>query len=190
MSAPNPGSPPPALHWQCLPFDRLGVYSLYDVLQLRAEVFVVEQACAFQDLDGADAACHHLLGTDAATSSGWGECGETSAAPILPTTPLLAYARLVPAGLKYTEASIGRVVTSPAARGQALGHALMAQACQQLCALWGAQPIRIGAQAHLQAFYGQHGFVTASPPYMEDGIVHVEMLRAVPPNPPTPPTPV
>ena len=166
MNAQTSTRPPQALDWQCLPFDRLNVHSLYGILQLRSEVFVVEQACVFQDMDGADAACYHLLGTDAADS----------ADPMSPR-PLLAYARLVPAGLKYTEASIGRVVTSPAERGRALGHALMAQACQQLVSLWGPQPIRIGAQAHLQAFYGQHGFVTDSPPYLEDGIPHVEMLR-------------
>lgn len=170
--------PAQALHWQCLPFDRLSVHSLYGILQLRAEVFVVEQACVFQDMDGADAACFHLLGTDATVSPGLAGCVESadSAEPMPPRT-LLAYARLVPAGLKYAEASIGRVVTSPAARGRALGHALMVQACLQLVSLWGTQPIRIGAQAHLQVFYGQHGFVTDSPPYLEDGIPHVEMLR-------------
>lgn len=175
MNAQTSTRPPQALHWQCLPFERLNVHSLYAILQLRAEVFVVEQACVFQDMDGADAACYHLLGTDATALPGLTE-GVESADPV-PPRPLLAYARLVPAGLKYAEASIGRVVTSPAARGRALGHALMAQACRQLVGLWGPQPIRIGAQAHLQAFYGQHGFVTDSPPYMEDGIPHVEMLR-------------
>ncbi len=149
--------------WQCLPFAQLTLAQLYAVLQLRAEVFVVEQACAFQDLDGADVACHHLLA-----------CPSTSA-PV--SAPVLAYARLVPAGLKYSEASIGRVVISPAARGRALGHALMAQACQSLVGLWGAQPIRIGAQAHLQPFYARHGFVRTSEPYLEDGIPHIEMLR-------------
>jgi ElaA protein len=113
-------------------------------------------------MDGLDAACHHLLGESAEGQ-------------------LLAYARLVPAGLAFAEASVGRVVTAPPARGRALGyamgHALMAQACTQLAALWGAQPIRIGAQAHLQAFYAQHGFVAEGPEYIEDGIAHVEMLR-------------
>ena len=175
MNAQTSTRPPQALHWQCLPFERLNVHSLYAILQLRAEVFVVEQACVFQDMDGADAACFHLLVTDATALPGLAGCVE-SADPV-PPPPLLAYARLVPAGLKYAEASIGRVVTSPATRGRALGHALMAQACQQLVSLWGAQPIRIGAQAHLQAFYGQHGFVTDGPPYLEDGIPHVEMLR-------------
>lgn len=146
------------LHWRCLPFEGLGVAELYAVLQLRSAVFVVEQHCVFQDMDGLDPACHHLLGQDASGQ-------------------LLAYARLVPKGLAFAEASVGRVVTALAGRGRALGHQLMAQACTSLTALWGAQPIRIGAQAHLQAFYAQHGFVADGPGYLEDGIPHVEMLR-------------
>lgn len=146
------------LHWRCLPFEGLGVAELYGVLQLRSAVFVVEQHCVFQDMDGLDPACHHLLGQDASGQ-------------------LLACARLVPKGLAFAEASVGRVVTAPAGRGRALGHQLMAQACTALTALWGAQPIRIGAQAHLQAFYAQHGFVADGPGYIEDGIPHVEMRR-------------
>jgi replication-associated recombination protein RarA len=90
---------------------------------------------------------------------------------------LLAYARLLPAGLKYPEASIGRVVTAAATRGTGLGHALMAESVRSLHSLWGAQPIRIGAQAHLQAFYRQHGFEAVGDLYDEDGIAHTEMLR-------------
>lgn len=146
------------LTWRCLPFDALHARTLYALLQLRTEVFVVEQNCVFQDMDGADEQCFHLLGESA--------------------RGLEAYARLVPAGLKYTEASIGRVVTLPAARGGGLGHALMSEAVRALVSLWGAQPIRIGAQAHLQAFYGQHGFAPAGPIYIEDGIDHIEMVRA------------
>jgi len=146
------------LTWRCLPFDALHARTLYALLQLRTEVFVVEQTCVFQDMDGADAQCFHLLGESA--------------------RGLEAYARLVPAGLKYPEASIGRVVTLPAARGGGLGHALMSEAVRALVSLWGAQPIRIGAQAHLQAFYGQHGFAPAGPIYIEDGIDHIEMVRA------------
>lgn len=149
------------LKWLCLPFEGLGVAQLYAALQLRSAVFVVEQSCVFQDMDGLDPACHHLLGL--------GDSGQ-----------LLAYARLVPAGLAFAEASVGRVVTAPAGRGRALGHALMAQACTALTHLWGKQPIRIGAQAHLQAFYAQHGFVPEGPGYIEDGIPHVEMLRRPP----------
>lgn len=143
--------------WRCLRFDDLGVVDLYALLRLRAEVFVVEQRCAYLDPDGADPACWHLLGERAGD--------------------LLAYARLVPAGLKFTEASIGRVVTDPATRGSGLGHALMREAIERVHALWTPQPIRIGAQAHLQAFYGQHGFAVDGPLYNEDGIEHVEMLR-------------
>lgn len=146
-----------AIAWRCLPFASLPPQALYDLLCLRTEVFVIEQNCVFQDMDGADPACHHLL-------------GERNGA-------LQAYARLVPAGLKFAEASIGRVVSDPATRGTGMGHALMREAVAQLQALWGAQPIRIGAQAHLQDFYRQHGFEPAGPIYIEDGIDHIEMLR-------------
>jgi len=148
--------------WRCLPFDALLPRTLYALLQLRSAVFVVEQACAFQDLDGADADCMHLLGER-----------------VLPdgAPELLAYTRLVPAGLKYPEASIGRVVTAPSTRGTGMGHALMAESIRMLHSLWGVQPIRIGAQAHLQAFYRQHGFEPVGDLYDEDGIPHTEMIR-------------
>ena len=132
--------------------------TLYQLLQLRTEVFVMEQNCVFQDMDGADADCFHLLGE-------------------APGGVLHAYARLVPAGLKFAEASIGRVVTAPVARGSGIGHTLMREAVQALHGLWGVRPIRIGAQAHLQGFYRQHGFEPAGPIYDEDGIDHIEMLR-------------
>lgn len=147
------------LTWRCLPFDALHARTLYALLQLRTEVFVMEQTCIFQDMDGADPQCFHLLGEQA-------------------DGMLTAYARLVPAGLKFTEASIGRVVTLPAARGGGLGHVLMREAVQALHGLWGLQPIRIGAQARLEAFYRQHGFEPASAIYIEDGIDHIEMIRA------------
>ena len=150
------------LRWRCLAFADLGVADLYRVLQLRSAVFVVEQTCVFQDMDGRDPACLHLLG--AAPDAGQG--GD-----------LLAYARLLPAGLAFPEASIGRVATAPATRGSGLGHALTAQAIAQLQRLWGPQPIRIGAQAHLQAFYRQHGFAPDGEFYIEDGIDHIEMVR-------------
>ncbi|WP_439608698.1 GNAT family N-acetyltransferase [Hydrogenophaga sp.] len=149
----------PTLNWRCLPFDALHARTLYALLQLRTEVFVMEQDCVFQDMDGADARCFHLLG-EAADQT------------------LVAYARLVPAGLKFAEASIGRVVTLPAARGGGLGHVLMREAVRALHGLWGVQPIRIGAQARLEAFYRQHGFEPDGPIYIEDGIDHIEMVRA------------
>ncbi|MDP2263819.1 MAG: GNAT family N-acetyltransferase [Hydrogenophaga sp.] len=160
ISAPA-RTPLPDIQWRCLPFGALLPHTLYALLRLRAEVFVVEQACAFQDLDDADQACLHLL-------------GETPGAD---GPRLLAYTRLAPAGLKYTEASIGRVVTTASTRGSGLGHALMHESVRQLQHLWGTQPIRIGAQAHLQGFYREHGFVPDGALYVEDGIDHIEMIR-------------
>ncbi len=143
--------------WRCPRFDELSAREVYELMRLRSEVFVVEQRCVYLDADGADPHCWHLLGEDG---------GE-----------LQAYARLVPAGLKFAEASIGRVVCDPATRGSGLGHALMREAVERVRALWGPVPIRIGAQAHLEGFYRQHGFVPDGAPYDEDGIPHIEMLR-------------
>jgi ElaA protein len=151
----------PAITWRCLPFDALLPHTLYALLRLRSEVFVVEQNCVFQDMDGLDARCLHVLG----------ERPGPDGQPLL-----VASTRLVPPGLAYAEASIGRVVTSPAARADRLGHPLMAESLRLLFSLWGAQPVRIGAQAHLQAFYRQHGFEVVGEAYVEDGIDHVEML--------------
>jgi len=146
------------LHWTTKPFDTLTLGELYALLQLRSEVFVVEQTCAFQDLDGQDQAAHHLLGYTAA--------GE-----------LAAYARLFGPGLSYAQASIGRVVTSPHHRRGGLGRELLTQAIAECAALYGAQPIKIGAQCYLQAFYESFGFVQQGEPYLEDGIPHMYMLR-------------
>lgn len=146
-----------AIAWRYLAFDQLTASQLYAVLQLRSEIFVVEQACIFQDLDGADAQAMHLLGS-------------------LPGG-LVAYARCFQAGIKFPEASIGRVVTRAAARGSGAGHATMKKAIGCLQQAWGAQAIRIGAQAHLADFYHQHGFEKSGPVYQEDGIDHIEMLR-------------
>ena len=146
----------PALDWQLLPFDALSIRQLHDLLQLRSAVFVVEQACAFQDIDGADPQALHVLGTRAGQ--------------------LMAYARCFDAGVKHAEVSIGRVVTAPAQRGTGLGHALIRRALQAVAQQWGRQPVRIGAQARLARFYASHGFVDANRPYIEDGIDHLEMV--------------
>ena len=145
--------------WRFVPFDALTNTELYDVLQLRTEVFVMEQAGTYQDMDGADPAAVHVLGTFGGQ--------------------LVAYARCFPAGVKFAEASIGRVITRQILRGHGIGHELMRQAIACVFAQWGAQPLRIGAQARLEKFYVQHGFATAGEPYIEDGIPHVEMLRPV-----------
>lgn len=145
------------LQWQWLRFDQLSREQLYELLRLRSEVFVVEQNCVFQDMDGLDDHAMHLLGVRA--------------------SELVAYVRCFPKGITFDEASIGRVVTRQSARGGGLGHVLMAEAIRALVAEWGAQPIRIGAQAHLKDFYQRHGFADVGKPYIEDGIPHLEMLR-------------
>ena len=149
-------NPRVAIEWKLAAFDALRVRELHDVLQLRSEVFVVEQNCVFQDIDGADDQAMHVLG--------------------IQNNQLVAYARCFPAGVKFAEATIGRVVTRSLARGSGLGHLLIQQAVSSVCALWGPQPIRIGAQARLKAYYSGHGFVDVGVPYVEDGIDHLEMV--------------
>ena len=150
-----------SIQWQLLRFDALSGQQMYEAMQLRSEVFVVEQNCVFPDMDGKDAQCMHLLGTQV-----------IDGAPVL-----VAYARCLPKGLAFAEVSIGRVVTRPSARGMGLGHPLIQQAIAACHDTWGPQPIRIGAQSRLKDFYQQHGFVDMHLPYMEDGIAHLEMLR-------------
>lgn len=143
--------------WTFEPFDGFSLRTLYEMLQLRSEVFVVEQACVFQDMDGADEQAMHLLGRSGGQ--------------------LVAYARCFPAGVKYAEASIGRVITRSTARASGRGHVLMQRAIDAMDSHWGSHPIRIGAQARLEKFYNRHGFVKAGPIYDEDGIDHIEMVR-------------
>lgn len=145
--------------WRALSFPALKPAELYELLQLRTEVFVIEQGCVFQDMDGSDAEAMHLLGN----SDGL----------------LVAYARCFAAGAKFAEASIGRVITRQSERGKGTGHLLMRQAITCVFEQWGPQPIRIGAQARLEKFYLQHGFQAAAQPYTEDGIPHIEMLRTI-----------
>ncbi len=145
-----------AIKWQLSAFDALSVHELYELLQLRSEVFVLEQNCLFQDLDGVDAVALHLMGRS--------------------EDQLLAYARCLPPGTKFVEASIGRVVTQPQVRGSGLGHVLIEQALIAVGRTWGLQPIRIGAQAQLRDFYIDHGFADTGIRYVEDGIDHLQMI--------------
>ena len=157
----------PAIDWRCARFEELTPREVHDLFQARAAVFVVEQACAFQDVDGLDPDCWHLLGrlpSPQPSPKGEGE--------------LMAYCRLIPPGVKYAEASIGRVVTTASARGTGLGRVLMREALAKTQALWPGQPVRIGAQHYLKRFYEGHGFAQSSEPYDEDGILHIEMVRA------------
>jgi ElaA protein len=142
--------------WTCKKFDQLTPRELYAILRLRSEVFVVEQNCVFLDMDNKDCYCDHLMG--------WQE------------NKLSGYSRIVPAGISFVESSIGRIVSSPAARGQGVGRDLLIQSIQTLYALYGKRDIRIGAQYYLKAFYGSFGFVPKGEIYLEDGIEHIEMV--------------
>lgn len=156
----NPSTPVASLQWQLRRYAALELNDLYDLLRLRAEVFVVEQRCAYLDIDDKDRdpAAQHLLGR-------------------VEDGTLVAYARLLPPGLSYPEPSFGRVVTAPAWRGRGLGDVLVAEAVRQMQCLWPGHDIQIGAQAHLVNFYGKHGFQVSSEEYLEDDIPHRHMLR-------------
>lgn len=152
------------LRWHDRAFGELLVLELYAIIELRERVFVVEQACVYLDADGADPVSRHL----------WAEAGEAGqAGQASPRGPIRAYLRIVPAGVKYEEVSLGRIVTAPDARGTGLGRSLVARGLAAV----GEVPVRIGAQAYLERFYRDFGFHRASELYLEDGIPHVEMLR-------------
>jgi ElaA protein len=145
-----------APEWKCRKFEALTLYELYAILQLRSEVFVVEQNCAFLDADSKDFYCYHLCG--------WREGS------------LAAYSRLVPPALAYKEMSIGRVVTSRKFRSNGYGRSLMQESISACYRLFGTHPIRIGAQLYLKHFYESFGFRQDSAVYDEDGIDHIHMI--------------
>ncbi len=126
-------------------------------------MFVVEQNCPYLDADGYDRGAWHL----------W-----TAA----PDGVVRACLRVLPAGLKYAEPSLGRIVTAPEARRTGLGRELVAEGLRRLAGSCGDVPVRIGAQKYLEKFYGDFGFARASDDYDEDGIPHLEMIRLPPPR--------
>lgn len=145
------------LQWSCKKFEVLTPAELYNCLRLRSEVFVVEQTCVFLDMDNCDQHCYHLMG--------------------MQTDQLVAYTRLVPPGVIYSEASIGRVVSSPLVRGTGAGRALMQESIKRVYELFGNGTIKIGAQLYLKKFYESFGFVQVGDMYLEDGIEHIYMLK-------------
>ncbi|MBL7806472.1 MAG: GNAT family N-acetyltransferase, partial [Saprospiraceae bacterium] len=135
------------IHFTCEPFDRLSPYTLYEILALRQEVFVVEQNCPYQDCDGKDLPSHHLMGRN--------DAGQ-----------LICYTRLLPMGISYPEyVSIGRVVSAPAARGTGSGVLLMEESIRKCRELFGNEPIKIGAQSYLLKFYERFGFQSTGEEY-------------------------
>lgn len=138
-------------------FNELSSSELYQILQLRSEIFVVDQNCVFQDMDNKDQqSYHHFCYVDG---------------------KLAGYSRLLPAGLSYKEISIGRVVSAPAFRGIGLGKELMQKSIEACEKLFEETTIRIGAQRYLSKFYNSLGFIESGEPYVEDGILHIEMVK-------------
>jgi ElaA protein len=152
---------PSTIDWHFSRFADLTPFDLYDVLAARQNVFILEQTCLYPDIDGYDLDAHHLLG--------WRDVDGKR--------ELAAYLRVLAPGAKYDEMSIGRVITTPAARGSGAGRALLDQGIAHAEALHPGHRIRIGAQQYLERFYASFGFETVSAPYDEDGIMHIDMLR-------------
>jgi ElaA protein len=146
------------LEWKIKRFETLSVSELYKLLQLRSEVFVVEQNCVYQDIDGKDAKALHLIGED--------------------NGKIVAYARLFKPKDYFEEASIGRVVVKETSRSKKLGHILMREAIQVIETHFEVTQITISAQLYLKHFYESHGFVQTSETYLEDDIPHIRMKKA------------
>lgn len=143
------------MSWKLKKFADLTVLEFHNILKLRTDIFVVEQDCPYPEVDGKDLKSLHLM---------YQEGDE-----------VVAYARLLPPGVSYGDASIGRVVVAASHRGTGLGHELLKQAVKETLAAY-HQAIRISAQAHLEKYYAAAGFVKVSGEYLEDNIPHVEML--------------
>ena len=149
----------PGVRWRWCRFDELDVFELDAIFRARQQVFVLEQNCVYLDADGHDAHSFHL--------AAWGDVRDVP----------LAYARVVSPGQKYAEPSIGRVITTGAARGSGLGRELVRRAVAHCSAAFPGQGIRISAQSQLERFYVDAGFAVVGERYLEDGIAHTEMLR-------------
>ena len=144
-------------NWQIKHYNDLLINEFHDLISLRLEVFVVEQNCAYQDLDGKDKKSYHLI-----CRNGQGK--------------VVATARILPPGISYQDVSIGRIVTDSSIRGKGVGHELMLKTMQFIKEEFGNIAIVISAQSHLISFYNQHGFITTNKEYLEDGIPHTEMI--------------
>ncbi len=143
--------------WNIKSFEEFTVPELYAIIKARVDVFVVEQACPYPDLDGYDQQALHL----------WAEENGN----------ILAYCRIFGRGIKYDEASIGRVLTTAQARGKNLGKQLINYAVQAIENRFHTPEIRISAQDYLLKFYSGFGFEDTGKKYLEDDIPHTEMIR-------------
>jgi ElaA protein len=163
MSAPSARDArmarPDGLSWRTCRFGALDVTELDRIYAARQTVFGIEQQCVYLDADGYDEDAWHV--------AAW------SSAQRLP----LAYARLLDPARKYAEPSLGRVITVGAARGTGLGREIVRRVLELGEAVWPGLGNRISAQSRLERFYREFGFEAVGAPYLEDGILHTEMLR-------------
>ena len=139
-------------------FNDLTTKELYALLQLRSEIFVVEQDCVYQDIDYKDQKASHILGYQ--------------------NEKLVAYTRVFDAGIYFDQASIGRVLVRENARNHKYGYDIMNASIDAITLNYGEQPIKISAQTYLKTFYNNLGFVELGEEYLEDGIPHIAMLRS------------
>lgn len=138
-------------------YNELTIDELYSLLQLRSEVFIIEQDCVYQDIDGKDKNALHITG--------------------YLNEEIIAYARIFDKGIIYPEyCSIGRIATSFSERGKKHGNQLVEFSIKQCYKSFNSRAIKISAQAHLEKFYGHHGFYASGESYLEDGIPHIGML--------------
>lgn len=138
-------------------FEELSLHELYELLQLRAEVFVVEQDCVYQDIDGKDEKALHVLGYEDGN--------------------LVAYTRIFPPGIYFKEAAIGRVVVKESSRKNKFGHEIMQTSIKAIEDTFKTKIIKLSAQTYLTKFYESHGFKQIGEGYLEDGIPHIAMIR-------------
>ena len=146
------------MNWKIKRFDELTTTELYEILRVRAEVFVVEQTCVYQDLDEKDKKAYHLF------------CEKNG--------EIVAYLRILDKGVSYPEISIGRVLTRETNRRTGLAREMMQKAISFVEEELSEMQIRISAQLYLKQFYESLGFLITSEVYLEDDIEHIEMVRS------------
>ncbi|WP_193015134.1 GNAT family N-acetyltransferase [Proteus sp. FME41] len=146
------------MNWMLKSFSQLTTDELYAILVLRNQVFICEQQCVYQDLDGVDQNTLHLFAKEEDSQQ------------------LIAYARLLPQGIVFKEASIGRVIVAQNQRGKGIAHQLIKEAISTTFKQFNTETIKIMAQAYLVSFYQSYGFIIDSEPYLEDNIPHVDMI--------------
>jgi ElaA protein len=162
MTTQSPALPLPHLDWRWKHFDALDTREVYEMLKVRAAVFIMEQNCLYGDIDGQDAGAWHLFAWDASGES-----------------PVLAgYLRVLLPDAEDPDVRIGRVLTAEGYRGIKLGNALLERSIHHITQQWPGVAMRLHAQAHLQKFYGAFGFKPVSEIHDEDGIPHVWMRSA------------